>query len=507
MTRRIAILLASAALVFAQAPAKRLLKVDDMHRFHTVADPQISPDGKWVAYTVGTVDAAADKSDTDVWMVSWDGAEHLRLTTSTDAESAPRWSPDNRYLAFTSSRPGKAKGNQVWLLDRNGGEAQQLTGFKGRLSSYEWSPDSKRLLVMIADPDPNAPEEGANGGGRGAAGGANAPAPKPIVIDRYKFKQDVQGYLNRPAPRIYIYDIATKKLDALTDSAMEAAAPTWSPDGQRIAFLARAGKDADRYNTTNLFVMDAHAGATPKQLTSYDGISSNASRGRPEWSPDGKLLAYLQSSGARQGAYNMNRLAVISTEGGAPRILAGTLDRGVSAPRFTGDGSAVLFLVADDRSEYLARVPASGGAVERVTRGADVINALAQGHDGRLAALCSGDARSLRAGKRRAARTHPPQRRAPGRVEAGSYRGIQLPGEGRQRGPRAHGQAARLRRRQALPHAVAHPRRTQRAGRALVQLRAPVIRRQRLRRAGGELPRQFRTRREVSGRHLRRLGR
>ncbi|MBS1855623.1 MAG: S9 family peptidase [Acidobacteria bacterium] len=395
MTHRIAVLLASAALVFAQTPAKRLLKIDDMHRFHTVGDPQISPDGKWVAYTVGTVDAAADKSDTDVWMVSWDGAQHLRLTTSTDAESAPRWSPDNRYLAFTSSRPGKAKGNQVWLLDRNGGEAQQLTDFKGRLSSYEWSPDSKKLLVMIADPDPNNPEEGAAGGaGRGSAGGANAPAPKPIVIDRYKFKQDVQGYLNQPAPRIYVYDIAAKKLDALTESAMEAAAPTWSPDGQRIAFLARTGKDADRYNTTNLFVMEARAGAAPKQLTTYDGISANASRGRPEWSPDGRLLVYLQSTGARQGAYNMNRLAVVSADGGAPRILAGSLDRGVSAPRFTRDGSAILALVADDRSEYLARIPASGGDVQRVTRGANVIGALAQGSDGRLAALYADDGKT-----------------------------------------------------------------------------------------------------------------
>ena len=312
MTLKRAALFLSATLVFAQAPARRPIQLDDMHRFHTVADPQISPDGKWVAYTVGTVDVAADKSDSDIWMVSWDGTQHLRVTSSAEPETAPRWSPDGRYLAFTSSRPGKAKGNQIWLLDRNGGEAQQFTDFKGRLSAYDWSPDSKKLLVTIADADPNSPEEGAAGGGRGAAGGANPPVPKPIVIDRYKFKQDVQGYLYQPAPRIYLFDIDTKKLDLLIDSSMEAAGASWSPDGQRVAFFARSGKDADRYNTSNLFVVDAKSGAAARQLTSYDGVTASASRGKPDWSPDGKLLAYTQSSGAKQGAYNMNRLAIVS---------------------------------------------------------------------------------------------------------------------------------------------------------------------------------------------------
>src|SRR5882762_10027107 len=218
-----------ACLVFSQQPAKRLLKIEDMHRFHNVGDPQISPDGKWVAYTVGTVDAAADKSDTDIWMTSWDGTQHLRVTSSPDAESAPRWSPDGRYLSFTSSRPGKAKGNQVWLLDRNGGEAQQFTDVKGRLTSYDWSPDGKQLLLVMADRDPSDAADEAPSGGTGAGPGAKA--PKPIVIDRYKFKQDVQGYLTQPAARLYLLDVESKKAEALTEASLEAASPSWSPDG------------------------------------------------------------------------------------------------------------------------------------------------------------------------------------------------------------------------------------------------------------------------------------
>src|ERR1700690_1680446 len=107
----IGLLLAISA--FAQ---KRLLTVDDMHKFHDVRDVQISPDGKWVAYTVSSVDVAADKSDRAVWMSSGDGTDQGRLTSSPEAENAPRWSPNGSYLAFLSDRPGKAKGTKIWLL-------------------------------------------------------------------------------------------------------------------------------------------------------------------------------------------------------------------------------------------------------------------------------------------------------------------------------------------------------------------------------------------------------
>ncbi len=310
------------ALAFAQSGGKRLIKVEDMHAFHDVRDVQISPDGAWVAYTVSTVDVAADKSDTDVWMASWDGKRQLRMTSSTEGENAPRWSPDGRYLSFLSGRPGKAKGSQVWLLDRSGGEAQQFTDVKGRLSSYEWSPDSKTLLLVVTDRDPNEPDEQRPAGAGAAPAGPNAKAPKPIVIDRYKFKQDVVGYLTQKPPRLYLFDVATKKAEALTSGPLEAASPVWSPDGKSIAFLGKEGKDAERYNTWNLYVIEAHTGATPRQLTHYDGIHSSASRGRPAWSPDGTHIAYTQSSGAKQGAYNMTRLAVVAASGGEPVLLA-----------------------------------------------------------------------------------------------------------------------------------------------------------------------------------------
>ena len=94
-------------IVAAAQAARRPYALDDLAKFKIVADPQISPDGKWIAYTVGSIDSAKDKKDTDVWMASWDGKQTLQLTSSKESESRPRWSPDGKYLAFTASRGDK----------------------------------------------------------------------------------------------------------------------------------------------------------------------------------------------------------------------------------------------------------------------------------------------------------------------------------------------------------------------------------------------------------------
>ncbi len=351
--------------------ARRPFKLDDLTRLREVRDPQISPDGQWVAYVVAAVDVKDDKSNSHVWMAGLDGKTDHQITSSQDSETSPRWSPDGRYLSFTSSRPGKAKGSQVWLMERAGGEAMQLTELKGRLQSYEWSPDSKRLALVVGDPDPDAenspspPPETVDSSGSG--GGARPKAPKPIVIDRYKYKQDGQGYLlSSRHSYIHLFDIATKKLDRLTAGKWDESTPFWSPDGDRIAFLSNHTADPDRDPASQIFVAEAKPGLAEKQLTP---TSTRAGRSRLEWSPDGTRIAFLEGDEKRYGAYNMEHLAVVAADGTSPPIrLKGTeeLDRGVSAPRFGPDGKSTSFLVADDLSVYPPCLSLVGRSVERL---------------------------------------------------------------------------------------------------------------------------------------------
>ena len=341
---------------------KRPLKLDDLARLREVRDPQISPDGQMVAFVVSNIDVKEDKASSHIWMIGYDGKGERQMTASQDSESSPRWSPDGKYLSFTSSRPGPTKGNQVWLLDRNGGEAVQLTDLKGRLQSFEWSPDSKRLALVVGDPDPEA-----EAGAAAQESGGKPKAPKPILIDRYKFKQDGQGYLlSGRHSYIYLFDVGTKKLERLTSGKWDEAAPSWSPDGTRIVFMSNHTADADRDPTAQLFVADAKPGATEKQLTQE---SSRGGRSRPEWSPDGKWIAILESDEKKYGAYNMNHLAIVASDGsGAPRRIQSieALDRGVSSPTFSADSKSIRFLVTDDQSVYPAQTPLASGKVERL---------------------------------------------------------------------------------------------------------------------------------------------
>ncbi len=367
-------------LAFAQ---KRPLSVDDIYNLREVRDPQRSPDGKWVAYVVSRAIKDTDKNDSDVWMASWDGAQDLQLTSSPESESTPRWSPDNKYLAFVSSRQGAKKG-QVWLMNRAGGEASKLTDVKGGVSDFAWSPDSKRLVLVVSEPDPRDPQEDDD-----KKDPEKKKTPPPIVIDRFHFKEDVSGYLRGEHTHLYLFDIAAKKADVLTPGNFDDESPVWSPDGTQIAFVSKRGTgDLDRSDNTDVYVVDTKAGAQPRQITTSPAPDGD---GRVSWSPDGKQIAYLTGDELKYSAYTQNKLAVIPAAGGQPRILAESLDRPVRTPVFSADGASLTVLVVDDRSQYPARVTLSTGNVDRLIEGPRVISNLSPGSDGAFAVLASTD--------------------------------------------------------------------------------------------------------------------
>jgi len=412
LRRHTVLCLAALILSLATSPVaqgKRPLAVDNLYDVRDVRDPQRSPDGKWVAYTVTRAIRETDKNDTDVWMTSWDGREHIQLTSTPDSESRPRWSPDGKFLSFVSSRQD-VKAAQVWLLNRSGGEAVRLTDVKGGVTDYAWSPDSRRLSLVVADPDPKSPDEDDKG--------KDAPAKtaKPIVVDRYAFKSDAGGYLRGERSHLYLLDIeaslsdpARKKAEILTPGTFDETSPAWSPDGQQIAFIRRHrdGGEVDKMPNADVFVIDARVGAEPRRLTTTTAEES----GRLAWSPDGRSIAYQLGDEVRYSAYDQSRLAVIPAAGGEARTLTGALDRPINGALWSADGCHLTFVVVDDRTQYVGRTITAGGSVERLTDGHRVVNSLSGGPDGGLAILASTattlpEVHALENGKLRKLTTH-----------------------------------------------------------------------------------------------------
>jgi dipeptidyl aminopeptidase/acylaminoacyl peptidase len=345
--------LAAFAIIFcftASGQEKRPLKPTDLYNIPTLSDPQVSPDGRWVAYQLAVVDTAKDSRVSHIWMQSWDGAESIQLTFGSEPASAPRWSPDGRYLSFLSARDSK-NGPQIWLMDRRGGEGKKLTDIKGGLQDYEWSPDSRRIVMVIQDPENNGKEV--------------PKTPLPIQIDRYHFKQDEQGYLMHLHTHLYIYDFVTNRVDTLTTGNTDEDAPAWSPDGKTIAFVSNHTPDADRNENTDIFTIEARPNATPVQLTTWKGHDLD-----PQWSPDGKSIAYLRST--TEGnflMYDEDVVCVVDATGLNNRALTTTLDRPVTALRWANDGKTLALLVADDRQRYMAQYDLATGKINVLVKG------------------------------------------------------------------------------------------------------------------------------------------
>ena len=355
----------------AQTPVKkRPITPKDIYRLQTISDPQVSPEGKWVSYGLSSVDTTKDKRNSDLWMVSWDGKESIQLTNGPDSESRARFSPDGKYVSFVSARQGATKG-QIWLMDRRGGEAKKLTDLKTDLEDYVWAPDGKKIAFVLRDPD--------------YADSAKTKIRKPYVLDRYQFKADVKGYLEKSPVHLYVFDVTTKKLDTLTTGAYDETSPVWSPDGSQLAFVSNRSEDPDKNQNTDIYVIDARKGAAMKQLTTWTGADNN-----PAWSPDGKRIAYLRSTASGNFLmYDQPVLAVINREGGEPTLLSKTLDRPVRNPTWAKDGQTIGVAVQDDRQLYIGQYALADGKFTKLVGGNRAISSLEAAPAGNWVALLS----------------------------------------------------------------------------------------------------------------------
>ncbi|HYV85162.1 MAG TPA: S9 family peptidase [Patescibacteria group bacterium] len=365
------------------AAEPRPIGLDDMNAIADVSDVQIAPDGRWVAYSVEKVDLKRDRHDEDIYMTSWDGVTTVRLTSSPESEHTPRFSPDGRFIGFLTKRDSKHKTDQLWLMSRDGGEGERITDFKGGVDDFVFSPDGARAVLVVSDPDPDQADDEDKD--------EDEPkTEKPIVIDRFQFKQDVEGYLRTVRTHLCLLDIASRRVEVLTSGPFDEQLPNWSPDGKSIVFVSKRGPDPDRNDNYDLYVVAAKAGAQPRRLTENDIDDNDPSwdESRPVFSPDGKSIAYLQGGAQKLIYYAGYHIAVVPVEGGKPRLVLPGLDLNQTHPTWTDGGSTLTFLLEDDGKIHLAKVAAAGGgSAERLLSGRRTLYGFAVGKDGRTAVL------------------------------------------------------------------------------------------------------------------------
>jgi len=373
--------LAPDALAQTPSPAPRPIMIDDYFQIRQVQDPQLSPDAKWVLYTVKTASLKEDKNSERVWMVPAAGGVAIPLTAEDASSSHARWSPDGKYIAFLSAR--KEGKTQVWLLNRLGGEAQRLTDAVQEVDNFVWSPDGKRLVLVLRDPSPEELEaakdkeevQPKDSGDKEE----KSKAQKPWIIDRLQFKEDEIGYLDRRRTHLYTFDLASKAVTQVTSGDYDDSEPAWSPDGRSLAFTSNRSKpDPDATYNTDIWVVAADntdKGAHLTQITTNPGED-----GSPAWSPDGKWITYVTRLEPKLFEYATKNIAVSPAAGGEAHVLTRDLDRMATDPHFTPDGKSILFICDDDGTQNVCNVSVGDGTMGvRPVSGRLMVNAYSMG--------------------------------------------------------------------------------------------------------------------------------
>lgn len=347
---------------------KRALVPEDLLALRIITDAQLSPDGQLVAYVVKTADLDRNEYGSTIYLAPTAGGDSRQLTVGPGRDSAPRWSPDGTQLAFLADRSGKS---QLYVVGGSGGEPQRLTDLDAGVSSPVWSPDGQRIAVLSATgSDTTAVAREWPGG-----------TIRRITGTRYRF--DVVGYTNGRTQNLWIVPIGGGAPWQLTASTHDLASPAWSPDGQQIAFVANRESQVDLSFRSQLYITEVPAeamdtpGDTPRQISV--GTETAAA---PVWSPDGSRIAYI---GRREGALAGGNTSIYlaAAAGGSSVVpLTVTWDRSPgtgtysdtwsasSAPAtlfWSPDGATVCFTACDQGRVSLFR--AGSGGVETLVGG------------------------------------------------------------------------------------------------------------------------------------------
>jgi dipeptidyl aminopeptidase/acylaminoacyl peptidase len=351
---------------------------EDLTRLSLVTDPQLSPDGRRIAFVVTTLSEDRDEYLANIWVADVDGGAPRRFTAGPRRDLEPRWSPDGTRLAFLSERTPREK-LQLYVMPADGGEPTKLTTLDNGVSSLVWSPDGSRLAFVSPVGGPREPE----------SEDERRKSRPARVITSLKYRLNGEGFVYDRRPHVFVVAIDGTAPVQLTDGDFIDADPTWTPDGQSIVFVSARHAERDDDDASDLWRVPVKGG-TPQRLTATAGPVL-----LPAFSPDGRTIAYLARPGRNAFGRNV-RVFTIPSTGGEAACLTSALDRSCGAlhvrPLWSPDGRSMIVAVEDHGDTGLWRVAAqSGETPTRIVGGERALNGFSSSADGRLLAFAASD--------------------------------------------------------------------------------------------------------------------
>jgi dipeptidyl aminopeptidase/acylaminoacyl peptidase len=363
-----------------QPAAKAPFSFDAMMKLARIDDPQLSPDGKMVTFTVQTIDIPNNTKPTQIYVVPVDGGTPQRLTNDGNSNLRPRWTPDSKRIVFVSDR---SKSSQVWSMNADGSDARAVTNVPTEADGVTVSPDGK-LILFVSDLYPGCEPAGATPGveydsvcnktrlDQEAAGKMNARVYTSLL---YRHWTQYAGSRRRHL-LIQALDGSSKIRDLtpgnLNTPPFSLGGPeqyAFSPDSVEVTYVSNTDPDPSTSTNSDLFTVAA-AGGEAKRITTNPGADDG-----PAYSPDGKYLAYRTQI---RGGYESDqwRLAVLDLAAGKMNTLSDTLDRWVKTYTWSRDSTRIFFTTDDHGTNPLLMMPATGGAIRTIAQGPTSIGAV-----------------------------------------------------------------------------------------------------------------------------------
>lgn len=335
-------------------------------KVRAVGGVRVSPDGKRVLYTVNEPVMTAEKSEylTQIWMANSDGGDAYQMTFGEKPSANPDWSPDGRWIAFTSSRSGK---NNLYLMRSTGGEGEMITDVKSGVGGFAWSPDGKWIAFTMADP-PTADEEKNNKGKDDSRWiDENVKMNHLYVISIAKDGAGAKDGADKREPRQLTKGAFT------VGSGLGGGGFDWSPDGKSIAFTHTKTPKADDWTSSQVSVIDVASGMV-KAVAVTTAVES-----QPIYSPDGKWIALTVSDAPPTWAFQ-NRVHIIPAGGGAPKPLAPTFDEQPNLIGWAADGKRIYFTETRGTTTAISAINVETGAIADIENGRAVYGGINLNH-------------------------------------------------------------------------------------------------------------------------------